>query len=152
MSNSALASRERRFFNADTRVCRKLPFSLDTARAIRGPFIISNAWAGTVVTLASNRHNLLGAMRRADLLIGAVLIPGKVDESRLWQVLQHDPEDTQMPPDGKLPNAALADIKAWIEMGAPWPLGDSPSANGAESAAADWRNTCTRPHQIRVDA
>lgn len=37
---------------------------------------LDNIFGGTVVTLASNRHNLLAAMRRADLLIGAVLIPG----------------------------------------------------------------------------
>jgi len=31
---------------------------------------------GEVTTLASNHHNLVAAMRRADVLIGAVLIPG----------------------------------------------------------------------------
>ncbi len=37
---------------------------------------LDNIFGGSVVTLASNRHNLQAAMRRADLLIGAVLIPG----------------------------------------------------------------------------
>ncbi len=37
---------------------------------------IDDLFHGTVVTLASNQHNLELAMRHADLLIGAVLIPG----------------------------------------------------------------------------
>ncbi len=37
---------------------------------------IDDLFHGTVTTLASNRHNLEAAMERADLLIGAVLIPG----------------------------------------------------------------------------
>ncbi|MDH3746210.1 MAG: alanine dehydrogenase [Acidobacteriota bacterium] len=37
---------------------------------------LDNIFGGSVVTLASNRHNLQAAMSRADLLIGAVLIPG----------------------------------------------------------------------------
>jgi len=32
---------------------------------------------GTLTTLASNHHNLIASLRRADLLIGAVLIPGR---------------------------------------------------------------------------
>jgi alanine dehydrogenase len=38
---------------------------------------IDDLFQGAVTTLASNHHNLLAAMRRADLLIGAVLIPGR---------------------------------------------------------------------------
>lgn len=37
---------------------------------------IDDIFEGTVTTLASNQHNLELAMERADLLIGAVLIPG----------------------------------------------------------------------------
>jgi alanine dehydrogenase len=38
---------------------------------------IDDMFHGQVITLASNGHNLLAALRRADLLIGAVLIPGR---------------------------------------------------------------------------
>jgi alanine dehydrogenase len=38
---------------------------------------IDDLFAGAVITLASNHHNLMAALRRADLLIGAVLIPGR---------------------------------------------------------------------------
>ncbi|MDX1501956.1 MAG: alanine dehydrogenase [Thermoanaerobaculia bacterium] len=38
---------------------------------------LDNLFHGQVTTLASNRHSLLAALARADLLIGAVLIPGR---------------------------------------------------------------------------
>lgn len=38
---------------------------------------LDNIFHGAVTTLASNRHNLILALGRADLLIGAVLIPGR---------------------------------------------------------------------------
>lgn len=37
---------------------------------------LDNLFHGKVTTLASNHHNLLGGLGRADMLIGAVLIPG----------------------------------------------------------------------------
>jgi len=37
---------------------------------------LDNLFQGTVTTFASNYHNLLSALGRADVLIGAVLIPG----------------------------------------------------------------------------
>jgi alanine dehydrogenase len=37
---------------------------------------LDNLFHGDVTTLASNRYNLLAGLRRADVLIGAVLIPG----------------------------------------------------------------------------
>ena len=38
---------------------------------------LDNIFHGRVTTLASNHHNLVAAMRRADILVGAVLIPGR---------------------------------------------------------------------------
>ncbi len=37
---------------------------------------LDNSFHGAVTTLASNHHNLMAALRRTDLLVGAVLIPG----------------------------------------------------------------------------
>ncbi len=70
---------------------------------------------------------------------GSVLTPGKLEESRMWEVLQHDPDDTQMPPEGKLPDDVLADLKVWIEMGAPWPASAAP-ADETHADHADWRD------------
>ncbi|HVS65789.1 MAG TPA: alanine dehydrogenase [Thermoanaerobaculia bacterium] len=39
--------------------------------------MIDDLFHGAVTTLASNQHNLMAALRRADLVIGAVLIPGR---------------------------------------------------------------------------
>lgn len=38
---------------------------------------LDNIFHGTLTTLASNHHNLIAALARADLLVGAVLIPGR---------------------------------------------------------------------------
>jgi alanine dehydrogenase len=38
---------------------------------------LDDIFSGTLTTLASNHHNMMAALRRADLLIGAVLIPGR---------------------------------------------------------------------------
>ncbi|HWL07958.1 MAG TPA: DUF1549 domain-containing protein, partial [Planctomicrobium sp.] len=52
---------------------------------------------------------------------GPLVLPGKVDSSRLWQVILHTDDDVQMPPDNKMPPEELAVIKHWIERGAYWP-------------------------------
>ncbi len=54
------------------------------------------------------------------------------DQSRLLQVLRYDPNDTQMPPQGKLPQEQIDLLTEWIKQGAPWPA-DAPS--GAKPAA-----------------
>ncbi|MDP9122824.1 MAG: alanine dehydrogenase [Acidobacteriota bacterium] len=38
---------------------------------------LDDIFHGALTTLASNHHNMMAALRRADLLIGAVLIPGR---------------------------------------------------------------------------
>ena len=48
-----------------------LEANLDRARAL------DNMFHGAVTTLASNHHNMVAALARADVLIGAVLIPGR---------------------------------------------------------------------------
>jgi hypothetical protein len=51
---------------------------------------------------------------------GAAIVPGKAKESRLVQALYHV-QEPKMPPKGKLPPQTIADIEAWINMGAPDP-------------------------------
>lgn len=57
---------------------------------------------------------------RAGGASGEIIVPGKLDESFLWEVLQHT-GDLKMPPKEKLPEQELADLSAWIAAGAPWP-------------------------------
>ncbi|TWT58608.1 Planctomycete cytochrome C [Thalassoglobus neptunius] len=62
---------------------------------------------------------------------GKIVVPENVSESRLWQVLQYDEFDIQMPPKGPLKSEQLEILKRWIDSGAYWPE-DAP-AEHAES-------------------
>jgi hypothetical protein len=50
---------------------------------------------------------------------GPLFVPGKPKQSLLVTALRH--EDVAMPPDGKLPDAVVNDVVAWVERGAPLP-------------------------------
>lgn len=50
---------------------------------------------------------------------GPAVVPGDLDESLLWNAINH--VDFVMPPGRKLSANQLADFKTWIEMGAPDP-------------------------------
>lgn len=52
---------------------------------------------------------------------GPLVVPGKPEESRIWQVLQYDEFDVQMPPEGQLPEPERELLRQWIEQGAYWP-------------------------------
>ncbi|HUG89873.1 MAG TPA: PSD1 and planctomycete cytochrome C domain-containing protein [Planctomycetaceae bacterium] len=75
---------------------------------------------------------------------GAVIVPGKPDESRLVEVIQHSPGDVQMPPEGKLAEREIAALTQWIATGAFWPEAAKPSAtaaaagSGSDAQAAHW--------------
>jgi mono/diheme cytochrome c family protein len=50
------------------------------------------------------------------------ILPGKPDESLLMRSIRHQEPDLEMPPKKpKLPDAVIADLAAWIRMGAPDP-------------------------------
>ena len=49
------------------------------------------------------------------------VVPGRVDESALFEAITWKNEDMQMPPKEKLPEEVIANFKKWIEMGAPDP-------------------------------
>ncbi len=52
---------------------------------------------------------------------GPIVVPGKVDQSRLLVVIQHHEDDVQMPPEEKLSDAQIAALSRWVRIGAPWP-------------------------------
>src|SRR5262249_14003754 len=52
---------------------------------------------------------------------GKVVVPGDPAKSLLIQVVRHD-GDVKMPPKSKLPDGVVADLTAWVKMGAPWPM------------------------------
>ena len=50
---------------------------------------------------------------------GPVLVPGDPDQSLLIKAVRYKDEDLRMPPDGKkLTGAQVADLEAWVKMGA----------------------------------
>jgi hypothetical protein len=62
---------------------------------------------------------------------GPAVVPGDLESSLLFQALTGQEEVEPMPPDGKLPAAAIADFRRWIKLGAP-----DPRVRGAESVAS----------------
>ncbi|MCC9609419.1 PSD1 and planctomycete cytochrome C domain-containing protein [Blastopirellula sp. JC732] len=50
---------------------------------------------------------------------GPAVVPGDLEQSLLYNAVNH--EDFRMPPNRKLAPEVIADIRAWIEMGAPDP-------------------------------
>jgi hypothetical protein len=66
---------------------------------------------------------------RADFFAAeGVAVAGKPDESLLVKVVRYD-GDLQMPPDGKLPVAAIQTIEEWVRRGLPWPDDGKPAGS-----------------------
>jgi hypothetical protein len=52
---------------------------------------------------------------------GPAVVPGKPAESLLLTAVHYEHPDLKMPPKGKLPASVIADLEAWVQMGAPDP-------------------------------
>ncbi len=52
---------------------------------------------------------------------GPAITPGDPAKSLLMKAVRYGDPDLRMPPRGKLPDAAIEDLAAWIERGAAWP-------------------------------
>ncbi len=52
---------------------------------------------------------------------GPAIVPGRPEKSRLLEAVSYANVDLQMPPKGKLAEAEIADLAAWVKRGAPWP-------------------------------
>ena len=51
---------------------------------------------------------------------GAAVVPGKPEDSLLIKAVRYQ-DEPRMPPKNKLPAAVIADLEAWVKMGAPDP-------------------------------
>jgi mono/diheme cytochrome c family protein len=51
---------------------------------------------------------------------GPAIVPGSPQTSRLIEAVNYKNVDLQMPPKDKLTDAQIADLTAWVKMGAPW--------------------------------
>ncbi|HEX7899611.1 MAG TPA: DUF1549 domain-containing protein [Planctomycetota bacterium] len=70
---------------------------------------------------------------------GPSALPGDPEKSPLVRAIRYA-DDFKMPPKGKLPDAAIADVAAWIRDGLPWPADVAPAAapEAAETRALPW--------------
>lgn len=75
---------------------------------------------------------------------GAIVVPGDPSKSRLLDALSYEDEELQMPPDGKLTAAQIADFTRWIELGVPW---DDPSPSATASSLDTGRTAPSAGHR-----
>ncbi len=74
-----------------------------------------------------------------------VAVAGNPQDSLLVEVVHYDSE-LQMPPDGKLPEAAIAVIEEWVRRGLPWPEdGSEVIASSFDLAARKQAHWCWQP-------
>jgi hypothetical protein len=90
-------------------------------------------------------HSTLAEKVKGDLLLdsregwlkggesGQVIVPGDPEASLLIKAVRYTDPDLQMPKDKKLPDDEIADLVAWVKMGAP----DPRSAIAAQKQWAD---------------
>src|SRR5262245_40315234 len=71
---------------------------------------------------------------------GPVLVPGDPEKSLLIKAVRYSDPDLQMPPKGKkLTGAQIADLVAWVKMGAPDPrTGALAQKPGSDSSKKNW--------------
>jgi hypothetical protein len=62
---------------------------------------------------------------------GPAIEPGKPNDSLMVRAVRYTDPSYQMPPSGKLPDAAIKAIEEWVAMGAPYPGATKSSAAGA---------------------
>src|SRR5690349_21680229 len=68
------------------------------------------------------------------------IVPGYPEKSLLLKAIRYTDADLQMPPKGnKLPDTAIADVEAWVKMGAPDPRSATAAQrNWADSGKKHW--------------
>ncbi|MDE0863683.1 MAG: DUF1553 domain-containing protein [Rubripirellula sp.] len=67
---------------------------------------------------------------------GAVIVPGKPEESLLIQSVRYD--TNEMPPNQKLADAEIAALEQWVTWGAPWP-DEVPASSSDPEQGYDWK-------------
>lgn len=85
---------------------------------------------------------------------GPVVVPGDPDKSALIKAVRYA-DDPRMPPRGKLPDAAVADLVTWVKMGAPWPdaAQESKVRPADDAAKAHWAfRPLPRPTDGSIDS
>jgi len=71
---------------------------------------------------------------------GPAVVAGDVEHSLLIEAVRYTNEDMQMPPDGKLSDADIADLEHWVKLGAPDPRSTATKHLGKQIDIAAARN------------
>jgi cytochrome c553 len=94
---------------------------------------------------------------RASLLKGGdsgpAIVPGQPEQSLLIKAIGYQDDMLRMPPRGKLADQHIAELSAWIKMGAPWPEDVTTRTAGLGETfdmAARRRHWCWQPLQART--
>ena len=110
-------------------------------RRIR-PILVDNCYECHSATSTKVKGGLLldtrdGLLKGGDT--GPALIPGDVEKSLLIKAVRYANEDLAMPPKNKkLPPERIADLEAWVKMGAPDSRVGTISSNNPARAAKHW--------------
>jgi mono/diheme cytochrome c family protein len=70
---------------------------------------------------------------------GPAIVPGDASGSRLIRAVRHDDPDLKMPPEKKLSDAEIADLVAWVKMGAPDPRVESKESGKKKLSVSEAR-------------
>jgi hypothetical protein len=92
------------------------------------PVLSQNCYKCHSVNSEKVKGGLLLDSREASLRggdTGPAIVPGHPDQSLLIKAVRHTDADLQMPPKKQLSEAQIADLEAWVKMGAPDPRGAS---------------------------
>ena len=68
---------------------------------------------------------------------GPAVVPRSLEKSLLFKAITSQDKDAQMPPKGRLPDAVIADLRRWIEMGSPDPRAAQTVASVPVKTAVD---------------
>ena len=97
------------------------------------PLLAKNCWG-------CHRQTAMGGLRldsRESILKGGksgpAVTPNRPAESLVIQAVTHQHERLRMPPSGKLPDAEIATLTAWVAQGAYWPPDDAAPAPAQKS-------------------
>lgn len=79
---------------------------------------------------------------RAGVIDSFAAEPGDAENSLMIEAVHYADPTMQMPPDGKLTDAQIADLERWVEMGLPWPEESGPTVEAFDLAARRAAHWC----------
>ena len=104
------------------------------------PVLVEHCYSCHSATAKKLKANLLldsaaGLMKGGES--GPVIVSGEPAKSRLVDAIHYQNVDLQMPPKKKLAEKQIADLTAWVKMGAPWPASTATTATVAHAEGFD---------------